>query len=431
MIIANISVQFIALAITLLLLACNLLDQIPQGRAGDFINDMFIANALLLCCGIASWAMEGVASLGILNTVLTAATSAMSFVLAIFFTYYLKYSVFLEPVTSSPRLIRLVVVLAYCGIGLNILSIFNHMFFYYVDGVYHTGPFFWLDALFAFIILLPIMAYLIKQRRLLGRRTLLVLLSYGFLPMVAAALQPVFPELDLLCLASTLSLLILYITVYIDRGRALAREDQELAESQMSVMLSQIQPHFLYNTLSVIQDMCHDKSPEAEDATVEFSEFLRGNIDSIQATRPIAFTQELKHTRNYLALANRRFGDLLHVDYDIQTTDFLLPPLTLQPLVENAVRYGVMERAEGGTVLIRTSQTDTASTVAVIDDGVGFDINTPKADGRTHIGISNVAQRIKTMCGGNLTITSVAGTGTSAVITLPKGDDSYEDHGRG
>lgn len=170
--------------------------------------------------------------------------------------------------------------------------------------------------------------------------------------------------------------------------------------------------------------MCHGKAPDAEEATIEFAHFLRGNLDSLSQNEPILFSQELGHTKNYLALEEKRFGpDILHIEYAIETEDFLVPALTLQPIVENAVRYGVMQREDGGTVKITAFENDNAYFVTVEDDGAGFDIMETKPDGRTHIGISNVRSRLIEMCGGDLNITSVRGQGTSALITIPKDYD--------
>ena len=137
--------------------------------------------------------------------------------------------------------------------------------------------------------------------------------------------------------------------------------------------------------------------------------------------RPIPFERELRHTQNYLSLEKKRFGDRLRVEYDLQTTTFCLPALSLQPLVENAVRYGVMQRETGGTVRIATLEDEVSYQVIVTDDGVGFDISKKKMDGRTHIGIDNVRNRLATLCGGKLQVDSRRNYGTTAIITLPKG----------
>ena len=115
-----------------------------------------------------------------------------------------------------------------------------------------------------------------------------------------------------------------------------------------------------------------------------------------------------------------RFEERLNIVYDINTVDFSLPTLTLQPIVENAVRYGVTKKEEGGTVIISTTENDREYIITVSDDGVGFDVNVVKDDGRTHIGIQNVRDRLKRMCNGTLEIESQFNIGTVATITIPK-----------
>ncbi|MCI1723431.1 MAG: histidine kinase [Lachnospiraceae bacterium] len=241
----------------------------------------------------------------------------------------------------------------------------------------------------------------------------------------------------ILALTVFAAMLLLFLVIYVDREReflesrrelsesraAVLQKEQELDRSRMAIMLSQIQPHFLYNTLTAIQTMCHGKAPEAEESIVQFSHFLRGNLDALSQSDPIPFRSELAHTQNYLNLEIKRFGEnTLHIKYSIESEDFRIPTLTLQPLVENAVRYGVMQREEGGTVWISSVERSDSFVVTVRDDGAGFDVNVPKADGRTHIGINNVRNRLEKMCGGTLVITSVPDKGTTAVITIPKNE---------
>ncbi len=132
------------------------------------------------------------------------------------------------------------------------------------------------------------------------------------------------------------------------------------------------------------------------------------------------FTQELEHLKKYLYIEKLRFDDLLNIEYDIQTTDFMLPLLSVQPLVENAVKHGVGMKEDGGTVRISTRETETAYEVIISDDGVGFDVDAQKNDGRSHIGMENSQKRLHDMCGGEVIIESVVGKGTTATVTLPK-----------
>ena len=195
---------------------------------------------------------------------------------------------------------------------------------------------------------------------------------------------------------------------------------KELYEAKVSVMVSQIQPHFMYNALSSIAMMCTLNPETAQEATITFADYLRGNMDSLKQTAPVAFETELEHLKKYLYIENLRFADLLNVENDIQATDFKLPLLSIQPLVENAVKHGVGMAEDGGTVKISTRETENAYEVIVEDDGVGFDVIEKKNDGRSHVGMENTKKRLHDMCGGEVIITSVIGKGTTAKVILPK-----------
>ena len=151
-------------------------------------------------------------------------------------------------------------------------------------------------------------------------------------------------------------------------------------------------------------------------------------MDSLKQTKPIPFDQELEHLKKYLYIEKLRFGKKLNVAYDIQATDFILPQLSIQPLVENAVKHGVGMKKKGGTVTIATRETEKAYEVIVSDDGVGFDVNAPqKEDGRSHVGMENTRRRLKEMCGGEVNIESTIGEGTVATVILPKEGQKNED----
>ena len=195
---------------------------------------------------------------------------------------------------------------------------------------------------------------------------------------------------------------------------------KELYEAKVAVMTSQIRPHFMYNALTYIAMMCELDPKTAKQATITFAKYLRGNMDSLKQTAPVPFTQELEHLKKYLYIEKLRFDDLLNIEYDIQATDFVLPLLSIQPLVENAVKHGVGMKEDGGTVKISTRETETAYEVVIEDDGVGFDVNEQKDDGRSHVGMENTKKRLRDMCGGEVKITSVIGKGTTAIVVLPK-----------
>jgi len=193
----------------------------------------------------------------------------------------------------------------------------------------------------------------------------------------------------------------------------------ELMDARVSTMLSQIQPHFLYNALSAIGNLCYTDAQKTHRAIVAFANYLRTNMDSLTQKELIPFAKELEHTRQYLWLEQLRFEERLQVGFDIQTEDFRLPVLTLQPIVENAVKYGVTRKEDGGMVWIKTIAEEDGYRIIVADDGVGFDPDKPNQDDRSHMGIANVRSRLTAMCGGELTVKSEPGHGTTVTIFIP------------
>jgi sensor histidine kinase YesM len=196
---------------------------------------------------------------------------------------------------------------------------------------------------------------------------------------------------------------------------------KDLYDAKVQIMVSQIRPHFMYNALTSIAMMCELDPMTAKKATIAFADYLRGNMDSLKQTRPVPFETELEHLKNYLYIEKLRFDYLLNIEYDIQATGFELPLLSIQPLVENAVKHGVGMKKGGGTVKIASAETDSAFEVIVSDDGVGFDVNAPKKDdGRSHVGMENTKRRLKEMCKADIVITSEVGKGTTARVIIPK-----------
>ena len=194
--------------------------------------------------------------------------------------------------------------------------------------------------------------------------------------------------------------------------------EAELKESRVAIMLSQIQPHFIYNTLGTIERMCLKNPEKAFELVRNFSLYLRGNFSELDSVTPIRFAEELKHVEYYVNIEKVRFPDM-NIEYDVETTDFVLPALSVQPLVENAIKHGLMRLETGGTVLVRSYETDTHFCVEVKDDGVGFDTKLPIEE-KTHVGLRNIRGRLKAMVNGELMIESQINTGTRAVILIPK-----------
>ncbi|MGN0614245.1 MAG: sensor histidine kinase [Porcipelethomonas sp.] len=192
----------------------------------------------------------------------------------------------------------------------------------------------------------------------------------------------------------------------------------ELRENRISITLSQIQPHFLNNVLSTIRGLCDSDTEKARDALVDFSLYLRENMDSIKSSEPIRFERELSHIKTYIKLEKLRFGDKINVVYDITESDFAIQPLTIQPIVENAVKHGISRKEEGGTITLKTAEENGFIIISVADDGVGFDVHDHgmSGDSRSHVGLENVKSRVESYPGGKFTVESEKGKGTIVTI---------------
>lgn len=223
----------------------------------------------------------------------------------------------------------------------------------------------------------------------------------------------------LIFLLIQLGILIYHLNASYGRLTELNKLEKELQQQHIAVMLSQIQPHFLYNALTSIRYLCSENPQEAEIAIVHFSRFLRGNMGSLSQKAPIVFQQELEHLENYLFIEKLRFGEKIKVVYALQEKSFFLPALTLQPIVENSIRHGIQPKKAGGTIFIETAARDNGVIITIRDDGVGYDTKAPYGEGKNHIGLANTKARVKAMCNGSLVVKSEIGVGTVVTISIP------------
>ncbi len=203
------------------------------------------------------------------------------------------------------------------------------------------------------------------------------------------------------------------------KERILRERETELKNAKVQAMMQQIRPHFIYNTLTSIYVLCRDDPQQAMQVVDSFTAYLQANFTAIAAATPIAFPDELRHTQAYLAVEAMRYGEKLKVEYDLGHTAFRLPALTLQPIVENAVKHGIGSgRTTEERIVIRSRYQSGAAYLTVEDNGPGFD---PDArTGSAHIGVENVRQRLALMCGGTMTIESSPEKGTVIHMVIPQ-----------
>ncbi|MBU5433019.1 sensor histidine kinase [Intestinimonas sp. MSJ-38] len=310
------------------------------------------------------------------------------------------------------------------AVALLVITQFTGLF-YSVDagGIYHRGPLFWLSQAIAIGTLVMDIVLIVCYRERLSRAERISFCVYVCVPIVAIFMQLFFYGVYFLLLSSTLAAVFMLGAIILDQTEQYYRTEQELAQMRSALVLSQVQPHFLYNSLTAIAALCEHAPAEAKEATLAFAEYLRTNMNALNAKGTVPFATELKHIETYLYLEQLRFGEDLLVDMDIEVTDFSLPALTIQPLVENAVKWGVCQDEDGGMVKLTTRETPLGVEVTVSDDGVGFDPEHLPQDGKDHLGLQLVRDRLKMVCGAKLTVESKIGQGTVVRVFIPRNLD--------
>ena len=296
------------------------------------------------------------------------------------------------------------------------------------DNLYQRSNLYWVS--WAYVILVGVVnfAIIMANRKKLGSKAFGCLLFYTLLPIVAAVIQVHTYGLNLSIAAGTLGLVVVILEMQlhtsrelVERTEELGRSQLEVSESRISVMVSQIQPHFLFNTLDSIHYLCGEDAQRAQQAIEDFSTYLRANLDSLNRTTPIPVETELAHVRTYLDLEKVSMENLLEYEIDIQATGFGVPALSVQTLAENAAKHGLSKRPEGGNIVIRTAEEPECFIVEVVDNGIGFDVQAFEAgEDPGHLGIENTRMRLAAMCGGELLIESEPGHGTTATMRVPK-----------
>ena len=268
-------------------------------------------------------------------------------------------------------------------------------------------------------IMLLNLAGVIRRRNRLPDKYYVAFLIH-LLPMTVATLIHAVVYVPLLVVFGlSFSMLSMFGIILCDQIEQYMRQQREIAHQRASIMVLQMRPHFIFNTMMSIYYLCAQDSKKAQQVTLDFTSYLRKNFSAIASENTIPFANELEHTRAYLAVEQVQFEDGLFVEYDTPHTRFRVPPLTLQPIVENAVKHGMDPDSAPLRICIRTRETDAGHEITVEDNGPGF-AQTNMDESEPHIALANIQQRLEIMCGGKLTVMPREGGGTVVKVILPE-----------
>lgn len=210
----------------------------------------------------------------------------------------------------------------------------------------------------------------------------------------------------------------LAVISYSETQKKLYESRLELEQDKIRLMTAQIQPHFIFNSLSTLQSLCYTDGEAAADLIIVFGNYLRANIDFLSSDKPIPFSTELEHIKQFIRIVKAGTNIDFDVIYELKATGFSVPPLTVQPIVENAIKHGALTRSDGtGRVTVKTEDTGDTIVITITDNGTGADL-TDKQKEHYSVGIENTKKRLALQCGGTLNV-DLTQEGSTAVITIP------------
>lgn len=259
----------------------------------------------------------------------------------------------------------------------------------------------WLIPVYLFftaISLIVCIVALIRRRKQLSKLQFILILVYLLAPV-------------------SVMLLAMELMLFVDQGKRYIKQKEEIANQKVRLAVLQMRPHFIYNTMMSIYYLIEQDAPKAQQVTLGFTDYLRKNFTAIAKEGTIPFIEELEHTRAYLAVEQVRFEGKLFVEFDTPYTSFRLPPLTMQPIVENAVKHGVDPDLDPLYITVRTREDKQGAEITVEDTGPGFGLND---NNEPHIALGNIRERLEMICDGKLTISERDGGGTVVKIYIPQ-----------
>lgn len=301
--------------------------------------------------------------------------------------------------------------------AMNVMQAFTGCLFSVENGVYTVTVYDGYQNVLVVALCLVCLALAIRYGLTLTQR----LASFLYLTVPMVLLYTQLPDYNpsLMYLTNILMFIFIYSGIYMSRGITIAKNKAAMTERKINMMITRIEPRFLNEALISIESI-EGNPEETRRAIAMFRKYLHENVNTISQVMPIAFRDELDHVRIYTDLEKLRFKEKVNVIYDIRAEDFKLPSMTVQMMVENAIKHGITQREGGGTVTVTSEELKDAFRITVTDDGVGFDVNAPRDTSRSHIGLDNLESRLKSTVNGTFEITSTPGEGTVAVVTIPK-----------
>lgn len=414
--IINVSIGTAGLLLSLMGLLMSMLSRPIEAHARRHLSGMFVIMVLYSATIIVSYYAEIEAKAVPMRWGIFL-SSVFSSVLMLVLTSLMLH--FAREDRRSSRLFLCVSLLWVVYVGMLISTFFSPAFYSISDeAVYRRGP--W----YTFLLIPPVVIMLLnlwgawRRRKKLSRSQMWALRVYTLVPLLAMLVQMLYYGILATALGVMIGSMALFLFVLRDQQDKFVQVTEENANREFGIRILQIRPHFIYNVISSIYYIVEEDPVKAQGVIRDFSVYLKKVFRSITSQEPVPFAEELEHTRAYLSVEMARFPDQLHVTYDTPYVDFKLPPLTLQPVVENAVKHGIDPEVERLNITIRTRHAEGFNEIIVENDGEDF--KAPLSIDDDTVGLPNIINRLKRMCDGELIVAKREGGGTVATIRIPE-----------
>ena len=262
-------------------------------------------------------------------------------------------------------------------------------------------------------------AWLILYRERIGLYQVALLVPMSVLPLLSFLLRVWFKDLETFYVLTAFVLIVNYVRLSANLFINYRKQQEKLRNLQIRSTTERMKPHYIYNVLTSIYYLCDTDPKLAQQAVGTFSDYLRSVLNNLDAGELIPFSEEVQTIKSYLRLEEMRFGDRVRVYYDIHTDSFLLPPFTVQPLVENAVKHGVETSDRVGEIVIESFETAEHYCVVVRDNGNGFDVEHFQQT-KSNFGLRYIQKLLEMTVDGKLSLESEVGVGTIVTVRIPK-----------
>lgn len=293
---------------------------------------------------------------------------------------------------------------------------------YYFDEnhYYVAGDLFLLSPICGIISIMICFVMVIVHRACVRKRTIFLICTLIVIACIGGILEAYCEKIPFINIGIAIDSMLLFIGLEIENSRIMREQQRRLHAVQMETVLSQVEPRYIVECLDKIKEQCSSDSEQTKELIESLSVYIRANLMATSLQKCVPFEEELAFIKSYIALEQARYGVEISAEYDIEVVDFELPALILQPIVENAIKHGIVPK-QAGTIKVATKATDEEIVLTVSDDGEGYDLKAkPLPCEKIKTGIVNTKDLLAAMCGGSLEIESAPGVGTSVIIRIPK-----------